>query len=114
MKDCIFCKIANKEIPSNIIYEDDRIIAFKDIEPQAPVHILIVPKEHIMSLNELNETNVELVNHIFLTIKKLAEDFGIKEDGYRVVSNCGEYGGQSVSHIHFHLLGGRKFSWPPG
>jgi len=114
VKYCIFCKIANKEIPSDIIYEDDRIIAFKDIEPQAPVHILIVPKEHIKSVNELDETNIELVNHIFLTIKKLAEDFGINEDGYRIVNNCGEYGGQSVSHIHFHLLGGRKFSWPPG
>ncbi|HHV45679.1 MAG TPA: histidine triad nucleotide-binding protein [Tissierellia bacterium] len=114
MKDCIFCKIASKEIPSSIVYEDDRIIAFKDIEPQAPVHILIVPKEHIKSANELDETNIELIDHIFLIIRKLAEDLGINEDGYRVVNNCGEYGGQSVSHIHFHLLGGRKFSWPPG
>jgi len=114
VKDCIFCKIASKEIPSSIVYEDDRIIAFKDIEPQAPVHILIVPKEHIKSANELDETNIELIDHIFLIIRKLAEDLGINEDGYRVVNNCGEYGGQSVSHIHFHLLGGRKFSWPPG
>ena len=84
MKDCIFCKIASKEIPSSIVYEDDRIIAFKDIEPQAPVHILIVPKEHIKSANELDETNIELIDHIFLIIRKLAEDLGINEDGYEL------------------------------
>lgn len=114
MKDCIFCKIANKEIPSNIVYEDDKIIAFKDAQPQAPIHILVIPKEHIKSFNELNESNVRLVNDIILTIRKLAKDLGIEEDGYRIVNNCGENGGQTVSHIHFHLLGGRKFSWPPG
>lgn len=114
MKDCIFCKIANKEIPSNIVYEDDKIIAFKDAQPQAPIHILVIPKEHIKSFNELNESNVRLVNDIILAIRKLAKDLGIEEDGYRIVNNCGENGGQTVSHIHFHLLGGRKFSWPPG
>lgn len=114
MKDCIFCKIANKEIPSEIVYEDDRIVAFKDIEPQAPIHILIIPKEHIQSVNELNENNINLINDIFSTIKKLAKDFNIEKDGYRIVNNCGEYGGQTVNHMHFHLLGGRKFSWPPG
>lgn len=114
MKDCIFCKIANKEIPSEIVYEDDRIVAFKDIEPQAPIHILIIPKEHIQSVNELNKNNISLIDDIFCTIKKLVKDFNIEKNGYRIVNNCGEYGGQTVNHIHFHLLGGRKFSWPPG
>ncbi len=114
MKDCIFCKIANKEIPSNIVYEDDKVIAFKDAQPQAPIHILVIPKEHIGSFNEIDEKNVSLFNDIMLTIRKLAKDLEIEEDGYRIVNNCGENGGQTVSHIHFHLLGGRKFSWPPG
>lgn len=114
VKDCIFCKIAQKEIPSNILYEDDRVVAFKDAEPQAPIHILVIPKEHIESFNELDDKNIKLISDILLTIRKLAKDLGIEEDGYRIVNNCGKDGGQTVSHIHFHLLGGRKFSWPPG
>ncbi len=114
MKDCIFCKIANKEIPSNIVYEDDKVIAFKDLNPQAPIHILVIPKEHIESLNQIDERNANLISDVMLVIRKLAKDLEIEEKGYRVVNNCGEYGGQTVFHIHFHLLGGRKFSWPPG
>jgi len=114
MADCIFCKIANKEIPSEIVYEDDKVIAFKDLDPQAPVHVLVIPKKHISTLNDIKEEDFNLIGHIYNTIKNLAKDMGIDEEGYRVVSNCGEFGGQSVFHIHFHLLGGRKFSWPPG
>jgi len=114
MTDCIFCKIVNKDIPSEIIYEDDKVLAFKDVSPQAPVHILVVPKKHIESLNHLDGEDFDLIGHIFKIIKTIAEDLGVKEDGYRVVNNCGEFGGQTVPHIHFHLLGARKFSWPPG
>ncbi|MBZ2175737.1 histidine triad nucleotide-binding protein [Schnuerera sp. xch1] len=114
MTDCIFCKIVSKEIPSEIIYEDDKLIAFKDIDPQAPVHIIVIPKKHIKSLNELDQNDSTLIGHIFLTIKELVKQLGIKEKGYRVVNNCGELGGQTVPHIHFHVLGDRKFSWPPG
>lgn len=114
MDDCIFCKIVNKEIQSTKVYEDDKVLAFKDISPEAPVHIVIVPKEHIRSTNELNENNASIVAHIFTIINKIAEEQGIKDSGYRIINNCGEHGGQTVNHIHFHLLGGRNLSWPPG
>ncbi|MCF6466521.1 histidine triad nucleotide-binding protein [Clostridium sp. Cult2] len=114
MSDCIFCKIINKEIPSEIIYEDDKVIAFKDVNPQSPIHFLVIPKEHIESSNYIDDENSSLIGHIFLTIKDLAKKQGIDQDGYRIVNNCGAFGGQTVSHIHFHVLGGRKFSWPPG
>lgn len=111
--DCIFCKIINKEIPGNFIYEDDEVVAFNDINPQAPVHFLIVPKSHISSSNDITKDNAYLVGNIFLVAKKLANDMGL-EQGYRVVNNCGEHGGQSVDHIHFHVLGKRQMLWPPG
>lgn len=114
MVDCIFCKIAQGEIPSNIVYEDDKILAFKDLSPQAPVHILLIPKEHIKSANDLDEDNSHIVGHIFTIANKLAKELEIADAGYRIVNNCGENGGQTVGHLHFHLLGGRKFSWPPG
>lgn len=114
MDDCIFCKIAKKEIPSEIIFEDNKIIAFKDITPIAPTHILIIPKEHISSLNDLTEKNIELVGNIMLRIKEIAEDIEIDGKGYRVVNNCGKYGGQTVEHLHFHLIAGRQMQWPPG
>ncbi len=114
MVDCIFCKIAQGEIPSNIVYEDDKILAFKDLSPQAPVHILLIPKEHIKSANDLGEDNSHIVGHIFTIANKLAKELEIADAGYRIVNNCGENGGQTVGHLHFHLLGGRKFSWPPG
>ena len=114
MEDCIFCKIANKEISSEILYEDEFVVAFKDLEPQAPVHILIVPKKHIASLNDLTADDAELLARIVLAAQKLAKDNGIAERGYRLVNNCGIEGGQTVGHLHFHLLGGREMLWPAG
>ena len=111
--DCLFCKIAAGEIPSKKAYEDEKVYAFYDIDPQAPVHILVIPKEHIQSVNQITPENQEIVGHIFTVIAKLAKELDLK-DGYRVVSNVGEQGGQSVPHLHFHLLGGRNLSWPPG
>lgn len=114
MTDCIFCKIINKEIKSNIIYEDEYVVVFPDINPQAPVHLLIVPKEHIPSINELTEKNKDLIFHIYMVVKKLTKKYSIDEKGYRLINNCGNDGGQTVPHIHFHLLGGRFMTWPPG
>ncbi len=114
MSDCLFCKIISGEIPSSKVYEDDKVYAFNDISPEAPVHVLIVPKEHIASANCLTEENASVLKDIFLVAKKIAEDLGVAEGGYRIVNNCGENGGQSVKHLHFHLLGGRSLSWPPG
>lgn len=113
MKDCIFCKIASGEIPSKIVYQDDLVCVFEDLEPQAPVHLLCIPKKHISSIDEITPENADVISHIYLTISSLARKLGLNE-GYRVVSNCGEQGGQTVMHLHFHLLGGRKFGWPPG
>ena len=114
MTDCLFCKIISGEIPSSKVYEDEFVYAFNDISPEAPVHVLIVPKEHIASANDINESNADVVAKIFLAAKKIAEENGIAEDGYRIVNNCGENGGQTVKHLHFHLLGGRSLTWPPG
>ena len=113
MSECIFCKIAVGEIPSRKAYEDDKVLAFYDLEPQAPTHILIIPKEHIKSAAEINAENSALVAHIFEVAAKLAKELGL-DNGFRVVTNCGESAGQSVHHLHFHLLGGRDFTWPPG
>jgi len=113
MEDCIFCKIANKEIPSEAAYEDEDIFCFHDLEPQAPVHVLIVPKKHIASLDEITEADQELMGHILLKVKEIAKDLGL-ENGYRLVNNCGEDGFQTIKHLHFHLLGKRKLTWPPG
>ena len=111
--DCLFCKIASGEIPSKKIYEDEKVYAFYDIDPQAPTHFLVIPKEHIKSCDELTAENAEIVSHIFLVIAKIAKDLGL-ENGYRIVNNCGEDGGQTVGHMHFHVLGGRLLAWPPG
>lgn len=110
MEDCIFCKIINKQIPSEIIYEDSEIIAFKDIEPVAPVHVLVVPKKHIASVMELKEEDQALIGKIYSVIQRLAVELGIEKEGFRVVTNCGENAGQTVKHIHFHLLGGKKLA----
>lgn len=110
MEDCIFCKIINKQIPSEIVYEDEQIIAFKDINPLAPVHILVVPKKHIASVMELSKEDEMLIGKIYTVIQKLAKEFKVSEDGFRVVTNCGEVAGQTVKHIHFHILGGKKLS----
>lgn len=107
--DCIFCKIVAGEIPSNKVYEDDKILAFRDIAPMAPTHILVIPKEHIASVNGVTEENAGVVAHIFTVIPKIAEAEGLT-GGYRVVSNCGDDAGQTVKHLHFHILGGRKLT----
>lgn len=112
--DCLFCKIINGEIPSEKVYEDDMIYAFRDIAPQAPEHVVIIPKIHISSANEITEENSKYVAHIFETVPKIAKELGIDEKGYRIVNNCGEHGGQTVMHLHFHLTGGRQFGWPAG
>ena len=107
--DCIFCKIAAGEIPSTKVYEDEKILAFRDIAPMAPTHILVIPKAHIGSVAEITAQNAELVAHIFTIIPQIAKEEGL-ENGYRVVSNCGEDAGQTVHHLHFHILGGKKLS----
>jgi len=111
---CIFCAILKKEIPCEMVYEDDKVIGFKDISPVAPVHVVIIPRQHIDNLNCLEQNGVEIIGHLFIVAKKIAKDLGIAEHGYRIVTNCGEQGGQSVEHLHFHLLGGRMLAWPPG
>lgn len=113
MNDCLFCKIVKGEIPSDKVYEDELVYVFKDIAPTAPVHLLVIPKEHISRLDEVNESNSAVIAHIYEVIAKLSKDLDLKE-GFRVVSNCGESAGQSVFHIHFHLLAGRPLQWPAG
>lgn len=108
MEECLFCKIAAGEIEADIVYEDDRVVAFKDIEPKAPVHILIIPRKHIPALVDLEGDDYSLVGHIYKVANKLAVEKGIAEDGFRIVANCNEEGGQVVFHLHFHLLGGRQ------
>lgn len=113
MSDCIFCKIANKEIPSKTVYEDGRILVFHDLEPQAPVHVLMIPKKHIASLDDLRPEDDELIGYLMSKVKDVARELGL-ENGYRLVNNCGEDGMQTVKHLHFHLLGKRMMKWPPG
>lgn len=108
MDDCIFCKIIKKEIPSNIVYEDEEILAFRDINPVAPVHILVIPKKHLESVLELNKEDEALVGKIYTVINKIAKQEKINEKGFRIVVNCGEDGGQEVKHLHFHIIGGKK------
>lgn len=112
--DCLFCKIASGDIPSKKAYEDELVYAFHDIDPQAPVHILIIPKNHIASADEITSENSAVVAHIFEVAAKLAKENGLSADGYRIVTNIGEAGGQTVKHLHFHLMGGRNFTWPAG
>ncbi|HKL75881.1 MAG TPA: histidine triad nucleotide-binding protein [Halanaerobiales bacterium] len=114
MSDCLFCKISSGKTDTELIYEDEKVVAFEDINPKAPVHMLIVPKKHISTLNNLKMTDKELIGHIYQVAAALAEKNGIAQDGYRIVSNCNEDGGQTVFHVHFHLLGGRQLQWPPG
>ena len=111
MKDCLFCKIASGEIPSQKVYEDKDIFAFNDIKPQAPTHVLIVPKKHIDKLSSLKGTDAELVGKMLLAANKIAKDNGLNGSGYRIVGNCGQDAGQLVFHIHLHLIGGRKLPW---
>ncbi|QKG84948.1 histidine triad nucleotide-binding protein [Kroppenstedtia pulmonis] len=114
MADCIFCGIVEGTIPSEKLYEDEHVVAFQDIHAQAPVHILVIPKKHIPSVQDVGEEDGFLIAHIFSVINRLAKEHGLSEKGFRIVNNCGDEGGQTVYHIHFHLLGGRTLTWPPG
>ena len=113
MDDCLFCKIAAGQIPSTKVYEDDQVYAFADINPQGPVHVLIIPKRHIKWAFDITPENSAVVAHIFEVAAKLAKELGL-DDGFRIVSNCGDSAGQTVKHLHFHLMGGRAFTWPAG
>lgn len=113
VSECIFCKIVHNEIPSKKVYEDERVIAFHDLQPTAPVHVLFIPKEHITSLAEIKDDQLELIGYLHGVISQVARELGLV-NGYRVVNNCGPDGGQTVGHLHFHLLGGREMGWPAG
>lgn len=114
MDNCIFCKIINKEVPSKIVYEDEKVLAFDDINPKAPIHILLISKEHFGTLNEIPEEKKDILSHLLLKARQIAQEKGIAENGYRIVLNTERDSGQEVFHIHFHLLGGRQMKWPPG
>lgn len=113
MSETIFTKIINREIPAEIVYEDDISVAFKDIQAQAPVHLLIIPKKPIATINDMEAEDRELFGHLFYVAKQLAAELDLADDGYRVVMNCNEYGGQSVYHVHLHMLAGKPLGWPP-
>ena len=110
----IFTKIINKEIPADILFEDDDVLAFRDINPQAPIHFLVIPKKEIRTLNDIEENDKNLIGKLFIIAKQLAKSEGISEEGYRTIFNCNEHGAQTVYHIHLHVLGGRQMTWPPG
>jgi histidine triad (HIT) family protein len=112
--DCIFCKIAAGKIDADIVYQDDRAVAFRDLNPQAPTHVLVIPRKHVATINDVTESDVGDVGGLFLAAKAVAGQEGLEEKGYRVVMNCMEGAGQSVFHVHLHVLGGRSFRWPPG
>lgn len=114
MAECVFCKIAQGEIPATIVHEDEHVVAFRDLHPKAPTHILLIPRKHVASLNDLEEEHDAVVGHLVRVAAKLAGEEEIAGRGYRLVANCGREGGQSVDHVHFHLLGGRALGWPPG
>ncbi len=114
MTDCLFCKLINREIPTEIVFESDTVFAFKDIKPQAPQHVLIIPKKHIPTLNDLSAEDSGLVSELVLTATKIARELNIDESGYRLLFNCNDEGGQDIYHIHLHLMGGRQMTWPPG
>lgn len=111
---CLFCKILAGDIPADIVYESDDALAFRDINPQAPVHVLVIPRKHIETINDLNESDRELVGSLYLAAKEIAAAEGVAEDGYRAVMNCNAGAGQTVFHVHLHVLGGRQLTWPPG
>ena len=114
MDDCIFCKIAAGEIPADKIYENEHVVAFRDLGPQAPTHALVIPKRHIATLNDLTDADAELVGRMYLAAKQVAAQDSLSESGYRTVMNCNADGGQTVFHLHLHVLGGRRMTWPPG
>jgi histidine triad (HIT) family protein len=114
MSDCLFCKMVTGEIKPDVVYEDDAVMAFRDVNPQAPLHVLVIPRVHIATTNDLTVENVDIVGKLYLAAKQIAADEGVAEPGYRMVMNCNPGAGQSVYHIHLHLLGGRAMTWPPG
>jgi histidine triad (HIT) family protein len=114
VSDCLFCRIIKGEVKGNIVYQDNSVVAFKDINPKAPVHLLIVPRKHIATVLDLQQEDQGLIGDIFAAANQLARDQGISKDGFRIVINCGPGAGQTVFHLHFHLMGGRSMSWPPG
>ena len=114
MSDCIFCKIVSGDIPSDIIYQNDDVLAFRDLSPQAPVHALVIPKKHISTINDFQPEDASLIGQLFLAAKEIAKQEGMDDSGYRCVMNCNDEGGQTVHHIHLHLLGKRQMTWPPG
>jgi histidine triad (HIT) family protein len=114
MTDCLFCKIRDGEIPGDIVYQDDEVLAFRDVNPQAPTHVLVIPRKHIATTNDLEQADAAVVGKMMLAAKKIAADEGFANEGYRLVLNCNEGAGQTVFHIHMHLLGGRRLTWPPG
>ena len=114
MQECIFCKIINRELPAEIVYEDEQILAFKDVNPVAPVHLLLIPKKHISGISDLKEEDAGIMGRMQILAANLAAEMGLVQDGFRLVCNCGRDAGQLVMHIHYHLLSGREFQWPPG
>jgi histidine triad (HIT) family protein len=114
MSKCLFCRIVEGEIPAEVVFKDDKAVAFEDINPQAPIHIIIIPRKHIPTLLDLEEEDQELMGYLYMVANKIAADKNLTETGYRLVVNCKRDAGQEVFHIHIHMLGGRKFSWPPG
>lgn len=112
--DCLFCKIAANKLNTHFVHQDNDMVAFNDISPQAPYHILIIPRQHIATINDLKPEHNVLIGNMMLTTQKIARDLKLAQDGYRVIMNCNKHGGQAVYHIHFHLLGGRQMGWPPG
>jgi len=114
MSECLFCKMVSGEIDPDKVYEDDDVLAFRDISPQAPLHVLVIPKEHITTLNDIEECHAAVLGKMYLAVKQIAKQEGVAEDGYRTVINCNRDGGQSVFHIHLHMLAGRSMQWPPG
>lgn len=114
MSNCLFCKIADKEIDSDVVYEDDHVVAFNDINPQAPHHILIIPRKHIATINDIDMTDTDVLGNLFIATKNIAKQLDVAENGYRVVMNCNRDAGQTVFHLHLHFLAGRPLHWPPG
>lgn len=112
--DCLFCRVAAMEVPADIVFEDDQVVAFRDITPKAPVHILVIPREHISSAASLTDSNGPMLGRLFAVVAQLARDEGIARSGFRLTTNSGAGAGQSVNHLHFHLMGGRQMGWPPG
>ena len=112
--DCLFCKIVAGDVPAESVYEDDSVLAFRDINPQAPTHALVIPRTHIATINDIDAEHREVIGQLFIAAAAVAREAGIEDDGYRVVMNCNEGAGQSVFHVHLHVLGGRRMNWPPG